>query len=92
MPRILVEICCGTTCHVMGGAELEELSEHLPPELLDQVEITACHCLGLCRDGAFGRAPFVRIAGRAFDRMTLSRAVELIVAAARTDGGDDHVC
>jgi (2Fe-2S) ferredoxin len=75
----------------MGGAELEQLVEHLPPDLADKVEITACHCLGRCRDGAFGRAPFVRIAGRTYDRMTLHRAVELTVAAVRAEG-DSHVC
>jgi NADH:ubiquinone oxidoreductase subunit E len=91
MSRILVEICCGTTCYVMGGAELEQLAEHLPPDMLERVEITACHCLGRCRDGAFGRAPFVRIAGRVFDRMTLARAVEVTVAAVRAAGEDDDV-
>jgi len=91
MSVILVEICCGTTCHVMGGGDLEELASHLPAAVAGKVEIAGCRCLGQCRDGAFGRAPFVRIAGQIHDQMDLARAVELTVAAVQAAGRGNDV-
>ncbi|HNW36634.1 MAG TPA: (2Fe-2S) ferredoxin domain-containing protein [Candidatus Ozemobacteraceae bacterium] len=61
MKKIIIRICSGTTCFVMGAAELQTLAEHLPLEMKERVEIQLSHCLGLCNDRNFSRAPFVTI-------------------------------
>ncbi len=62
--KFKVEICLGTTCYVLGAAELAELEEYLPEELADRVDVCGCNCLGLCKNRNFGSAPFVRVDGK----------------------------
>ena len=58
-----LQICQGTTCYVMGAAQLASLATTLPDDLRGRVRVTGCRCLGLCRDGAFGGAPYVTLDG-----------------------------
>jgi NADH:ubiquinone oxidoreductase subunit E len=77
---IQLKICQGTTCYVMGAADLAVLATHLPDDLREHVAVTGCRCLGLCRDGAFGGAPYVTIDGEVLSRAT----TESVLAALRT--------
>lgn len=63
MKKIKVTICCGTYCHVMGGAEVQLLDELLPPEIAEHVEMRYSTCLGYCKEG-HGDPPFVEINGK----------------------------
>ncbi len=65
-----LQICQGTTCYVMGAAQLATLVTTLPDDLRGRVRVTGCRCLGLCRDGAFGGAPYVTIDGEVLSRAT----------------------
>ncbi|HOY67825.1 MAG TPA: (2Fe-2S) ferredoxin domain-containing protein [Candidatus Ozemobacteraceae bacterium] len=76
MKKYIVCICSGTTCFVMGSAELQTLADHLPPELKDRVEIRFSHCLGLCNDRNFSRAPFVTIEGEPMGGATIPAIIE----------------
>lgn len=67
---IHLQICQGTTCYVMGAAQLASLATALPDDLRGRVRVTGCRCLGLCRDGAFGGAPYVTIDGEVLSRAT----------------------
>jgi NADH:ubiquinone oxidoreductase subunit E len=76
-PSVIVEICTGTTCFVMGAGQLLNLSEELPDRLKGLVDIRGSHCLGVCSDPQNGKPPFVRV-----DQRLLSEAsVESIIAA-----------
>jgi len=55
-----VQICCGTMCYIMGGAELHLLNESLPTALKEQVSIEGIPCMGKC-DKAEKAHPCVRI-------------------------------
>ncbi len=66
---VSVTICAGTTCYVMGGADLLMLAENPPADLADRVEWSGCACLGSCREEGAGRAPFVRIGERVISRV-----------------------
>ena len=61
MEKIKVEICVGTTCFILGAAELQELERFLPDDLKDKVEISGAACLGMCKNANYGQAPFVRV-------------------------------
>lgn len=63
MKKIKVTICCGTYCHVMGGAELQILDELIPSELIKYVDVRHSTCLGYCKEG-YGDPPFVEIDGK----------------------------
>lgn len=77
---IHLQICQGTTCYVMGAAQLAVLATNLPDDVRDRVRVTGCRCLGLCRDGAFGGAPYVTIDGEVLACAT----PDAILAALRT--------
>ncbi|MBS2213150.1 NAD(P)H-dependent oxidoreductase subunit E [Carboxylicivirga mesophila] len=47
-PKYKVQICCGTMCYIMGGAELHLLIEALPAQLKDKVSIEGIPCFGKC--------------------------------------------
>jgi NADH:ubiquinone oxidoreductase subunit E len=60
--KVVVEICMGTTCYVMGGAQLAGIAERLPEEWKDRVTVKGMRCVGACQQaGVYGRAPFVRV-------------------------------
>jgi NADH:ubiquinone oxidoreductase subunit E len=63
MKKIKVTICCGTYCHVMGGAEVQLLDELIPPEIAEHVDMRYSTCLGYCKEG-YGNPPFVEINGK----------------------------
>ena len=55
MEKINVKICVGTMCYVMGGAELRDVIESLPQNILEHLNVSYSPCLG-CGKGASGRA------------------------------------
>jgi len=89
---VVVDICTGTTCFVMGAGHLLNLIEELPDRLKDRVDLRGSHCLGLCGDPQNGKPPFVRV-----DQILLSNAsTESILAAcdralAQQEGGDHAI-
>lgn len=69
--KLRVEICCGTSCYILGGRELLDFSQAYEAELADQVEFSAIPCLEACSTDNLGEAPFVRINGVLIGGMTV---------------------
>ncbi len=62
MEKIKVEVCLGTTCFVMGGSNLQELTEIIPKKYGDKVEVAGSPCLGLCSiNWSYSKAPYVKV-------------------------------
>ena len=60
--KISVKVCLGTTCFVMGSANLQELIDTVPAKYGDKVEVSGVPCLGLCSiDWEFSKAPYVKV-------------------------------
>ncbi len=76
--KIVVRVCTGTTCFVMGAAELESIGSLLPPEVAAKTEIVGSHCLGYCKGSKYNRAPCVEIDGAVVSRATLPDLVREI--------------
>ncbi len=84
MDPIIVTICAGTTCMVMGGSHLLLLEEHLPPHLRGRVQVKGARCLGLCDGERPAEAPYVKIEGELLAEATLPRILahlETLVAS-----------
>ena len=81
--QVTVQICTGTTCFVMGASHLQTLEEHLPEGVREHVEIRGAHCLGLCKERNYGKAPFVKIDDEIVGEATIPEVVAAIVAAVR---------
>ena len=65
MKRVKVEICQGTSCHLLGCRELVEAVNALPANRRNQIDLCMVDCLKSCRKG-----PNVRINGMIFSGMT----------------------
>ncbi len=61
---IKVTICTGTTCYVMGNANLLVLKDDLSEKLKKKVEFEGHTCLQSCKDEMQGNPPFVMINGK----------------------------
>lgn len=73
-PQIDVKVCIGTTCYLLGGAELLELPK------IPGVEITGMGCNNHCQKE---RPPIVSINGILFSEMTPSKLLEEIKSLQR---------
>lgn len=73
--KIEITICTGTTCYVMGGAELLPLEDHLPAETVQRCSIRGASCLGLCRDRTAGAPPFVKINNKTIPGASLAAVI-----------------
>jgi NADH:ubiquinone oxidoreductase subunit E len=82
MKKIKVTICTGTACFVMGASDIMLLSEKLPPEMKDKVEIGGCTCMGECKGDKNGRPPYVKINDEIIREANLPVVIERIIELA----------
>lgn len=81
MEKISVKVCLGTTCFVMGSANLQELMEIVPKKYGDKVEVSGVPCLGLCAtDWEFSKAPYVKVNNDVVKEATVERVIAAIDA------------
>ena len=76
MEKITVKVCTGTTCFVMGGANLQELHETISERYGDKVELAASNCLGLCSiNWEYSRAPYVKVNEEVVSEATVEKVI-----------------
>jgi NADH:ubiquinone oxidoreductase subunit E len=73
MAKLIIEVCLGTSCHLMGSQAVMSAIETLPPEQKAQVDLRGVTCLQNCRKG-----PTVRINGVVLTEMTPDRLLAVI--------------
>jgi NADH:ubiquinone oxidoreductase subunit E len=88
MEKIKVEICVGTTCHILGASELQHLENFFSRENLEKLDITGVACLGACKNDNYGNAPFVRINGKIIGNANIHSLIEHINGL--INGGDEN--
>ncbi len=82
MKNIDLEICTGTTCYLLGAADLIDVLENLPEPLRERINLRGVACEDLCKSGS--RPPFVKINGIVIGEMTSER---LLATLENTLGG-----
>jgi NADH:ubiquinone oxidoreductase subunit E len=81
MEKISVKVCLGTTCFVMGSANLQELIDIIPERYGDKVDISGLPCLGLCStDWEFSKAPYVKVDNEVIKEATVEKVLSAIEA------------
>jgi NADH:ubiquinone oxidoreductase subunit E len=75
---IIVKICRGTVCHVMGGSELPLLVDMLPDELKNLVSIEGTTCIGNCNKENSIKPPFVEVNGQIIAQASIAKIIEAI--------------
>ncbi len=79
MEKIKVDVCLGTTCFVMGGSHLQELTEILPRKYGDKVEVNGSTCLEMCSNNTeYSKAPYVRVNDEIISEATIEKVLEKI--------------
>lgn len=79
MEKISVKVCLGTTCFVMGSANLQELIEIVPTKYGDKVDVCGVPCLGLCSvDWEFSKAPYVKVDDDVIKEATVEKVLSAI--------------
>ena len=73
---LTVEICLGTSCHLMGAQDLVDAIEALPAEVRREIEVKGVTCFKNC-----GKGPNIRINGELVGQATPDRIIELIYAS-----------
>ena len=74
-----VKVCLGTTCFVMGSANLQELIDMVPKKYGDKVDVTGVPCLGLCSiDWEFSKAPYVKVDDDVIKEATVEKVLKAI--------------
>ena len=79
MEKVSVQICTGTTCFVMGGANLQELMDIIPRKYGQKAEAVGCSCLKICSTELnYAKAPYVKIDGEVITEATVEKVLETI--------------
>lgn len=84
MKEIIVQVCAGTHCTMMGAMDIMDaiasLKELNHPALLNQaVKVEAVPCLDNCKQDAMG--PVVKVAGQLIERADSESVMAAILSA-----------
>ncbi len=81
MDKVSVKVCLGTTCFVMGSANLQELIDLVPRKYGDKVDVSGVPCLGLCAtDWEFSKAPYVKVDNDVIKEATVEKVMAAVEA------------
>lgn len=80
MKKIKVRICVGTSCFVMGSAQIQSLEFNAPADIADNIEIVEERCMNLCKDitRKRNRGPFVYVDDELVEEATYEKVVAKI--------------
>lgn len=73
LKKVIVEICIGTSCYILGAQDLITCIDGLPEDVKQHLEVSAISCLNAC-----GRGPNVRINGKLFTSVNPQLLMEII--------------
>ena len=73
MKNVVLELCAGTACHVLGANSLSTFLQALSPEQKSNLRVCFTHCLGGC-----GQGPNVKVNGKIYNRVTPDKLREII--------------
>lgn len=73
MNRLLLEICAGTSCYLLGSQDLIDAVETLPPDKRSHIDLRGVSCLKSC-----GQGPNIRINGVVLRNMTPEHLLQIV--------------
>ncbi len=76
MSKSKIEICVGTTCHVMGAHALSEIYDELSEDIKDKFDCKYSLCFGDCHEKA--KPPLIKVNGELVQNVTPDMFREII--------------
>ena len=86
MEKLKLEICCGTTCYMLGAAKLMTLENIMPAEWRDKIEVAGLPCMELCVSEKLSGAPFARLDGEVIPQATIEKILEAVRGKLKGEG------
>ncbi len=80
MEKITVKICSGTSCFVMGAAQIQALEFNPPADIADKIDLVEVRCMNYCKDtkAKYNRGPFVLVDDELVEEATFEKVVNKI--------------
>ncbi len=80
MTKVTVKICSGTSCFVMGAAQIQALEFTPPADIADKIELIEVRCMNLCKDTKtkYNKGPFVMVNDELIEEATYEKVVTKI--------------
>lgn len=72
---LMVKVCAGTSCHLLGNQAIMDVLENMPAFLRKQVEIGYTSCLGHC-----GQGPCITIGDKLIEHASPEKVLAVIKA------------
>lgn len=78
--KVKVRICVGTSCFVMGAAQIQSIEFNAPADIADKIEIIEERCMNLCKDikSKYNRGPFVFVNDELVEEATYEKVIDKI--------------
>jgi NADH:ubiquinone oxidoreductase subunit E len=76
----VITVCAGTTCYVMGGAELLDELEGAVESGELHATLRGATCFGNCKTAGGGRPPYVSVNGTVIEAATVEKIRETLRA------------
>lgn len=73
MKKMQLEICCGTTCYMLGANRLLNIENEMPSDLRGKIDVRALPCMGLCNEKELSGAPYVKLNGQVIENATAEK-------------------
>lgn len=73
MDKLLIEVCIGTSCHLLGSQDLIDAIEELADEVKEKIDLQGVTCLKSC-----GKGPNIRINGIVIPNVTPEQLIEIV--------------
>ena len=80
MEKVKIKICCGTSCFVMGAAQIQVLEFAPPADIADKIEIEEARCMNYCRNttAKYNRGPFVLVNDDVIEEANFEKVVNKV--------------
>jgi iron-hydrogenase subunit alpha len=78
LEKVVVKVCVGTTCYVLGGSELTDFARQIPPAWKDRVAVEGTVCLDLCRNSGRLKPPFVQVGDQVVDQASVEKVLGVL--------------
>lgn len=73
MKALVIEICVGSACYLLGAQDLLEMIENLPPETKEKIDLRGASCLKAC-----GKGPNIKVNGELISNVTPQKLMDII--------------
>ena len=73
MKKVVIEVCLGTSCHLLGAQDLMAYLERVPKDWKELLDVRGTTCLHNC-----GKGPNVSLNGTIYTGMTPDRLQDLL--------------